>query len=90
LERSGSGRNRDLFRLADAQPVQRSGQMGHGAVDVVPLFQTEQADAEGHEVGRLVALQRHAGGGLQAFGQELLAVVQARGRWCSSPPRPAP
>jgi hypothetical protein len=30
--------------------VQRGGQVGHGAVDVVPLFQAEQADAEGHEV----------------------------------------
>ncbi len=49
--------------------------MGHGAVHMVQLFQAEQADAEGLEVGRLVAHQRHAGGGLQAVGEEFLAVV---------------
>ena len=48
-------------------------QVGHGLVDVVPLLQTEQADAEGHEVGPFVALQRHARGGLQALGQEFPA-----------------
>jgi hypothetical protein len=40
---------------------------------IVQLFQAEQADAEGAEIGRFVALQRHAGSGLQAGGEEFLA-----------------
>lgn len=39
----------------------------------MPLFQPEQADAKGHEVWPFVALQRYAGGGLQALLQEFLA-----------------
>ena len=52
--------------------------MAHAAVHVVQLFQAKQADAKGHEVGRFVALQGHAGCGLQAQGQKLFAVVHAR------------
>jgi hypothetical protein len=34
------------------------------ALDIVQLFESEQTDAEGLEVGRLVALQWHSGGDL--------------------------
>jgi hypothetical protein len=56
---------------------QRLLQVGHGAVHVVQLLQPEQADAEGLEVGAFVALQRHAGGGLQAQRDEALGAGQA-------------
>jgi hypothetical protein len=38
----------------------------------MPLLQPKQPDAEGHEVRAFVALQWHASGGLQAFGEEFL------------------
>jgi hypothetical protein len=73
--RRAAALGRDGLGLAftQANAVQRRGQLGHGAVHVVPLLQAEQADAEGLEVRALVALQRHAGSGLQALGQEFLA-----------------
>ena len=37
----------------------------------MPLFQTEQTNAKGHEVGRFIALQRHAGSGLQTGSKKL-------------------
>ena len=43
----------------------------------MPLVQAEQADAEGGEICPFVAHQWHAGGRLQAQGEELLAVLQA-------------
>ena len=46
--------------------VQGRSQVTDAALHVVQFFQTEETDAEGHEVGRLVALQRHPGGGLQS------------------------
>ena len=58
--RRGDFRQRALERL-------------HGAVDVRELVEAEEADAERLEVGGLVALQRHAGGGLQPLLDELPA-----------------
>ena len=55
--------------------VQRFGQMPHRAVDVVPLFQAKQSNAEGLEVRPFVTLQRHTSGGLQAHGGELAGVL---------------
>ena len=45
---------------------------------LVPFVQAKQTHAEGAEVGRLVALQRHASGRLQAQGQKLFAVLDLR------------
>jgi len=56
--------------------------MGDGAVDVAKLVEAEEADAEGPEIGRLVALQRDAGGGLQASAMNFLP-DWISGRRCS-------
>jgi len=45
------------------------------ALDVVQLFESEQTDAEGLEISRLVALQRHSGGDLQAMVGKFLAAL---------------
>lgn len=58
--------------------VQRLLQSRHGAVDITQFVQPEQADAEGLEVCRLVALQRHASGDLQAERGELGAALDLR------------
>ena len=42
------------------------------------FVQPEQAHAEAAEIGSFVALQRHAGGGLQAGGEEFLAGLNLR------------
>src|SRR6185312_5398250 len=63
--------------LTRCHPVQRRGQLRHGAINVVPLLQAEEPDAEGAEIGPFVALQRHAGSGLQAGVDELLAASDA-------------
>ena len=52
--------------------AQRLLEVRDGAIDVGELVQAEEADAEGSEIGRLVALQRHAGGGLQAAARNFL------------------
>ena len=52
--------------------------MAHRAVNVVQLLQPEQPDPEGLEIRALVALQRHAGGSLQALAQEFLAGLDVR------------
>ena len=57
------------------QLLQRAGEVVDRPFRVMQLFQPEQADAEGPEIRWFVALQRHAGGGLQAEGEELLAVL---------------
>ncbi len=46
-------------------------------LDVVQLFESEQTDAEGLEVGRLVALQRHSGGDLQAVAGNFLPFLMS-------------
>jgi hypothetical protein len=46
-----------------------------GGGHVVPFVQPKQTDAEGAEVGAFVALQRHAGRGLQASSQKLFAAL---------------
>ena len=53
--------------------IQRLFQGVYRALDIVQLLQPEQADAEGLEVRRLVALQGDAGGDLQALGGEFFA-----------------
>ena len=55
--------------------VQRLFECADRALDIVQLFESEQADAKGLEVGRLVALQRHAGGDLQALRGKFLAAL---------------
>jgi hypothetical protein len=57
IQQSGG---RALAACGDA--VECRFQVGHRAVDVLQLLEAEQADAEGLEVGRFVALQRHARG----------------------------
>ena len=47
--------------------------MAHGALDVVPLLESEQPKAEGAKVGRLVALQGHTGCCLQTGCNEFFA-----------------
>src|SRR6218665_21442 len=73
--RGGSGSAGSGHRAEDV--LQRRREAGHAALGRVQLVQAEQADAEGLEVRTLIALQRHAGGALHAFGQEGLAGVQA-------------
>ena len=48
-------------------------QSAYRAFDIVQFVQPEQADAEGLEVRRFVALQGYAGGDLQALGGEFFA-----------------
>ena len=55
--------------------IQRSGQLPHAAVRVVQLVKAKQPDAEGHEVSRLIALQGHTSGSLQAQRPELFAAL---------------
>ena len=59
--------------------------MAHAAVRVVQFFQAEEADAEGLEVGRLVAHQRHAGGALQAFAALGLQTAAGVPLMCDEP-----
>ena len=78
--RRARGAGQAAARAAAPEPrmcPSAASEVRHRAVDVVQLVEPEQADAEGLEVGRLVALQRHAGGGLQALAEEGLAAVQA-------------
>ena len=61
-------------------PIQRTSQVRHRLVHVVPLLQPEQADAEGLEVCAFVALERHAGCGLQALVEKFFAGLDVRRR----------
>src|SRR3546814_2675208 len=54
-----------------------AGEVGDGAVDVAQRVEAEEANAEGLEVVGLVAHEGHAGGGLQAGGDELGAGLDA-------------
>ncbi len=53
--------------------IQRPGETLHGALRIVKLLQTEQAEAKGPELGWFVTLQRHAGGRLQADRKEFFS-----------------
>ncbi|MNJ68585.1 hypothetical protein D3C77_648450 [compost metagenome] len=54
------------------------------ALDMCSFFESEQTDAEGLEVGRFVALQRHSGGDLEAVLGKILTAL-CRHHRCSSP-----
>src|SRR6476469_9895510 len=45
----------------------------HGALDVAQLVQAEEPDAKRPEIGRFIALQGHAGRGLQSEADQLAA-----------------
>ena len=50
------------------------------ALNIVLIFESEQPDAKGLKVGRLVALQRHSGGGLQVVVGKFLVLHGLLGR----------
>src|SRR5690606_28442309 len=60
-----------------ANGIQRSAQVAHRAISVVPFVQTKQSNAESLKVRPFIALQRHAGSGLQTNLQKLLAALNA-------------
>jgi len=64
-------------RAEASEAVQRSLERSDRAVDVFQLVEPEQAQSERLEAGWFVALQRHAGGNLQALRGKGLPVLQA-------------
>ena len=64
VSKSYSAMGRHCPNLVRHHLVQSLLQGTDRALDIVQLFESEQTDAEGLEVGRLVALQRHSGGNL--------------------------
>ena len=75
--------------MASEDALERFVEELHAALDVVQLVEPEQADPEGSEIGRFVALQRYPGGGLESGG-ETSCQTGSPGRRCSSPPPQEP
>ena len=66
---SGSG----CLKTGRKYLAKRGLKVSHGAINVLQLFQPEQADPEGLKIRPFVALQRYASRGLQSLSQELPA-----------------
>jgi len=58
--------------------IERVGQIAYRMVGIMELFQAEQADPEGAEIGRFATLQWHASSCLNANGEEFPARLDFR------------